>query len=1148
MLLPKILNRKFRKSFYNNYNPESTLLSFNTISYKDNSNSLSNKQKSSKNNFFEETRANFNNKPDIFYKLYSDEDLSKEKKNGPKFPYKPQPKIKDSRSFKPKFRKRNISDTDFLNMNLTTRDHLNIRFSTQIERDLDNLIMNKLLLNKKKEININNIEIKNNNLNKLQNIDLEEFRNFLLKKNDKEQMRLLSSKILEKINDHKKMNQKKDDLPLFNITNNYYFDKIINRIVRKVIFSTNKNKDIKNDFVMNMLLDEGNNLELSTNKEMELNCNIKNFSTVILQNDYKIILIPLINSVQPLKKNHLNYINEPIYKTELIKNKNSFDKTFDIKTNYKNNDNKDNKNSFGKNFGKNFNSYNKNYNNTIINNNINNWNEDKNEKDLFEENNKNDIWKMFSEQSKRKRRNIIKNFGIKYYVDENNKKYYYQDFNEYDEQRNNNNTINKSNDKNTFHTTEENVVDNFNTISYFLQNKRKIKDDNLNIDILNILNPKNKNKTFYSKNNIMKENNKKSINNKNYHVNNKKNNNNENNYDNNNDNNNDNGNENYINNDNENDNSNNTNYKGNNNNNDYKKTNNNNNEINFIYEKNNNSVKTINVNNNDSFFNTLYKQNNKNDDINSIKNKLLESTTDFYNNKTNESLTHNSILNLYKNNKNNIINNSSPKDISVNTKEKKIKQKKQKINTNPNKNINEEEYENSIEEEINEKKEKNKLKTYNKRISLNFQSEPTKKNKKRKKIKEIKEESDDSNIDDELAEIEKKFSIRNSIQLKNNVSNTIKSENENKEENNKNEEKLKININNNNITSSFDKSSSSLIDSKEEKDEIKKKDLPKKINTWGLVGLKPIPKKNNHHHYTVNNNNFSTIYNLNQINFDNINENQKKSKDEKLLKVKYEQTKKKKEENQNLDNSNKLSSSFQSNHSNENNEAYNDYIKNQNIKANTFNKFINKNKSLLNEINKINENKKQLIRKRTIQKIINLDYNNPKSKFFKSHQIREEEQKQRIKTKITNKLKKIENINEADLNTKLKDYQIIEQIKFKITQERSKEGKQIYQDLLNQIQKLKESDVNSYINSLEDGLGNLQEEIDAITNARLIEERLNLFIENLNKDRRTYIENRNNLAEKIIIKDYKVESSLESRKNSRNPSLVEKNDYANYKF
>jgi hypothetical protein len=131
------------------------------------------------------------------------------------------------------------------------------------------------------------------------------------------------------------------------------------------------------------------------------------------------------------------------------------------------------------------------------------------------------------------------------------------------------------------------------------------------------------------------------------------------------------------------------------------------------------------------------------------------------------------------------------------------------------------------------------------------------------------------------------------------------------------------------------------------------------------------------------------------------------------------------------------------------------------------------------------------------------------------------------------------------LNTKLKDYQIIEQIKFKMTQEMSKEGKQMYQDLLNQIQKLKESDVNSYINSLEDGLGNLQEEIDAITNVRLIEERINLFIDNLNKDRKTYIEKRNTLAEKIIIKDYKVENSLDSRRNS---SLVEKVDYDSFKF
>ncbi len=81
--------------------------------------------------------------------------------------------------------------------------------------------------------------------------------------------------------------------------------------------------------------------------------------------------------------------------------------------------------------------------------------------------------------------------------------------------------------------------------------------------------------------------------------------------------------------------------------------------------------------------------------------------------------------------------------------------------------------------------------------------------------------------------------------------------------------------------------------------------------------------------------------------------------------------------------------------------------------------------------------------------------------------------------------------------------------------------------LLKQIQKLKESDVNSYINFLEDGIGNLKEEINIIANANLIEERVKLFIDNLNKDRKSYIEKIKTLTVKIIIKEYKVESSLE---------------------
>ena len=59
---------------------------------------------------------------------------------------------------------------------------------------------------------------------------------------------------------------------------------------------------------------------------------------------------------------------------------------------------------------------------------------------------------------------------------------------------------------------------------------------------------------------------------------------------------------------------------------------------------------------------------------------------------------------------------------------------------------------------------------------------------------------------------------------------------------------------------------------------------------------------------------------------------------------------------------------------------------------------------------------------------------------------------------------------------------------------------------IKQIQKLKDSDVNSYINFLEDGIGNLKGKINTIANARLIEERVKLFIDNLNKDRRSYIE------------------------------------------
>ncbi len=198
-----------------------------------------------------------------------------------------------------------------------------------------------------------------------------------------------------------------------------------------------------------------------------------------------------------------------------------------------------------------------------------------------------------------------------------------------------------------------------------------------------------------------------------------------------------------------------------------------------------------------------------------------------------------------------------------------------------------------------------------------------------------------------------------------------------------------------------------------------------------------------------------------------------------------------------------------------------------------------KNTNLLKEINKLNEKRRQMQRKRTIRRTINLDYNNPKSKYYREKKENEIEKKEIIKTKLNTKIRKINKIEEADPNTKIKDLKLIEEIKFKMTQEMSAEGKQMYADLLNQISKLKESDINAYINSLENGFEPFKEEIDAIANARLIEERLNLFIDNLNRDRKFYEEKRNTLAEKIKVKDYKFENTFNSIDESL---LIEKNE------
>ena len=111
--------------------------------------------------------------------------------------------------------------------------------------------------------------------------------------------------------------------------------------------------------------------------------------------------------------------------------------------------------------------------------------------------------------------------------------------------------------------------------------------------------------------------------------------------------------------------------------------------------------------------------------------------------------------------------------------------------------------------------------------------------------------------------------------------------------------------------------------------------------------------------------------------------------------------------------------------------------------------------------------------------------------------------------------------------------------------EMSEEGKALYQELLNQIEKLKKTDINAYINSIGDNFEPFKEEIDAIVNSRLVETRINQFMDSLNKDRDLYINNRLLLAEKCKVIDYKINTSLDERRNSQ---LKQKIDYENMIF
>ena len=324
MILPNI-NGRSRKSFYKKILTTNSSFSNYISSFNKTDNNFSKPKQLIRN-----TRPLFPNSVFNLDDEYNNSNPLNRNLSHVKFPYKPQQIIKDNRPIKSKIIKKNKNnieiqiDSNFTKGNNTSNDFY--KFSRQYEKDISNLIFQRLN-NKQKNQYYNNNSYNNFN-NSSKNFrfinnenDLEKYRDFILKKNDETQIRLYSSKIIQSLENIKNKEEKKNFTKL-NISNNYYFDKIINRVVRKVVYYSNKNEKFNEDLVMNMLFDEGKFLEIETNKEMELYCRIKNFSSVVLQNDYKKQLIPLINSVRPLTEADMKYMAEEIYKTQINYQKN----------------------------------------------------------------------------------------------------------------------------------------------------------------------------------------------------------------------------------------------------------------------------------------------------------------------------------------------------------------------------------------------------------------------------------------------------------------------------------------------------------------------------------------------------------------------------------------------------------------------------------------------------------------------------------------------------------------------------------------------------------------------------------------------------------------------------------------------------------
>ena len=136
----------------------------------------------------------------------------------------------------------------------------------------------------------------------------------------------------------------------------------------------------------------------------------------------------------------------------------------------------------------------------------------------------------------------------------------------------------------------------------------------------------------------------------------------------------------------------------------------------------------------------------------------------------------------------------------------------------------------------------------------------------------------------------------------------------------------------------------------------------------------------------------------------------------------------------------------------------------------------------------------------------------------------------------------------VSFEAKLKDLNLVEKIKHQLFTETTEEGKQRFLDMLNQINKLKDIDVNQYVQDLEKELDPIQEEIDAIIKAKLIEERLNKFVNTFSDFRKKQINKRCVLSDNFKVIDNKFKTTMSDKMHyALNKKSTLKNIITHYK-